>query len=55
MMNIENNVQEIEIELSSKMIEELATRAATMGLTAAEYATCVMGQHLTAEEVLELV
>ena len=47
-MSIENNIPEIEIELSSTMIEELASRAESMGLTAAEYMGCVLGQHIDA-------
>ena len=48
-MGVESERSTIEIEVSAGMEEELAARASTMGLTASEYATCVMGQRLEAD------
>ena len=52
-MSMEDKVREIETELSAEMIEELAARADTMGLTADEYAGCVIGQHICNEREKE--
>ena len=48
-MGVESERSAIEIEVSAGMVEELAARASTMGLTASEYATCVIGQRLVAD------
>ena len=48
-MSVEDEVQMIEMELSIEMIEELTARADSMGLTAEEYAECVMWKHVIAE------
>ena len=45
---LEDKVRAIEIELSLGMIEELISRGESMGLTAEEYAVCVVGQYLKA-------
>ena len=47
-MGVETERSAIEIEVSAGMIEELAARASTMGFTASEYATCVIGQCMMA-------
>lgn len=39
----------VEVEISSSMVEELTFRANSMGLTASEYAGCVMGQHMESQ------
>ena len=48
-MGVESERSAIEIEVSARMVEELTARANTMGLTANEYATCVIGQRMEAE------
>ena len=45
-MGIESERSAIEIEISVGMIEELAARGSTMGLTASEYIVCVIGQSM---------
>lgn len=52
-MGVESERSVIEIEVSAEMIEELAARASTMGLTASEYATCVIGQRMEADPLSE--
>jgi len=52
-MGVESERSAIEIEVSAEMIEELAARASTMGLTASEYAMCVIGQRLVADSAPE--
>lgn len=52
MMN-EAGIELVELEFSSEMVEELAARADTMGLTADEYAGCVIGQHICNEREKE--
>ena len=42
-MGVESKRSAIEIEVSAGMIEELAARGSTMGLTASEYIVCVIG------------
>ena len=47
---LESEEQPIEVELSGEMVRELTSRASTMGLTADEYATCILGQWLLLKE-----
>ena len=42
----ESEMQLVEVEFSSGVVDELTRRANSMGLTADEYAGCVMGQHI---------
>ena len=52
-MGVESERSAIEIEVSAGMVEELAARASTMGLTASEYAVCIIGQHMEADSLSE--
>ena len=45
----ESEIQGIDVDISSGMLEELTLRANSMGLTASEYAGCVMGQHVESQ------
>jgi hypothetical protein len=49
----EAEMQVVEVEISSDMVDELIRRAKTMGLMAGEYAGCVVGQQLESNAVLE--
>ncbi len=44
-MSLQDEVQMIELELSIEMIEALTSRAEPLGLTAEEYAECVIWKH----------
>ncbi len=46
----ESEEQSIEVELSLELFEELVSRASTMGLTASEYAACVLGKQMAEKE-----
>ena len=52
-MGVESERSAIEIEVSAGMIEELAARGSTMGLTASEYIVCVIGQSMETDSALE--
>lgn len=52
-MDIESERSAIEIKVSTGMIEELAARASLMGLTASEYAACVIGERMVADTAPE--